>query len=185
MRDAVLMNRETLQRALARMTLKIVGRFRGVKGLALIGIRTRGEFLARRFARVLEPRQKVQIPVGALDITVYRDDFDTLQEDIKVHGSHIDFDIQGRHIILVDDVLYTGRSVRAAMDAVMDLGRPSSITLAVLIDRGHRELPIQADFVGRKVATARREQVHVQLQEVDGIDRVILARPAGSGRTGA
>lgn len=181
MRDVLLMNREAVQRALARMTLKIVRQFQGVKGLALIGIRTRGEFLARRFQRALEARQKVKIPVGALDITVYRDDFDALREDIKVHGSHIDFDLQGRHIVLVDDVLYTGRSVRAAMDAVMDLGRPSSITLAVLIDRGHRELPIQADFVGRKVATARREQVHVQLQEVDRIDRVILARPAGSG----
>lgn len=182
MRDALIMNQDALGRALARMTLKIVKRFPGVQGPALIGIRTRGEFLAKRFQRTLERRQKVQIPVGALDITVYRDDFEALQEDIKVHGSHIDFDVEGRHIVLVDDVLFTGRSVRAAMDAVMDLGRPSSIALAVLIDRGHRELPIQADFVGRKVATARREQVRVHLQEVDGIDRVILARPAKPGR---
>jgi pyrimidine operon attenuation protein/uracil phosphoribosyltransferase len=185
MREVLLMDQEAIRRALARMTLGIAKRFRGVRGLALVGIRTRGEFLARRFQRALARRQPATVPVGALDVTVYRDDFDALQEEIKVRGSHIDFEIHGRHILLVDDVLYTGRSVRAAMDAVMDLGRPSSIALAVLVDRGGRELPIRADFVGRTVKTTRGERVYVHLQEVDGRDRVILAHPDKRGRKNA
>jgi len=130
-----------------------------------------------RFQKALERQEGAKVPAGALDITVYRDDFDALQERIKVAGSQIDFEVRGRHIILVDDVLYTGRSVRAAIDAIMDLGRPSSIALAVLVDRGHRELPITADFVGRTVTTARAEQIQVQLREVDGQDRVLLLKP--------
>jgi pyrimidine operon attenuation protein/uracil phosphoribosyltransferase len=181
MREALIMDQAAIRRALSRMALGMVKRFRGVEGLALIGIRTRGEFLARRLQAILAERQRVKIPVGALDITVYRDDFDALQEEIKVRGSHIDFDVRGRHVILVDDVLYTGRSVRAAMDAVMDLGRPSSIALAVLVDRGHRELPIRADFVGRTLKTTRSERVRAHLQEADGIDRVILVRPGRLG----
>ena len=171
------MDEEEVRRALDRMSFEMLERFRGTQGLGLIGIRSRGEFLAGRFQKSLERLEGAPVPVGALDITVYRDDFDALQERIKVAGSQIDFEVRGRHIILVDDVLYTGRSVRAAIDAIMDLGRPSSIALAVLVDRGHRELPITADFVGRTVATARAEQVQVQLREVDGQDRVLLVRP--------
>lgn len=181
MREAPVMDVEAIRRALARIARGMVKRFRGGQNLALVGIRTRGEFLARRLQAILERQQRVKIPVGVLDITVYRDDFNALQEEIKVRGSHIDFDVRGRHVILVDDVLYTGRSVRAAMDAVMDLGRPSSIALAVLVDRGHRELPIRADFVGQTVKTARGERVYVHLEETDGIDRVLLARRAKTG----
>jgi len=177
MPDVVLMDEEEVRRALDRMSFEMLERFRGTQGLGLIGIRTRGEFLAGRFQKALERQEGAKVPAGALDITVYRDDFDALQERIKVAGSQIDFEVRGRHIILVDDVLYTGRSVRAAIDAIMDLGRPSSIALAVLVDRGHRELPITADFVGRTVTTARAEQIQVQLREVDGQDRVLLLKP--------
>lgn len=177
MAEIVLMDETEVHRALERMAFEMLERFRGTEGLGLIGIRTRGEFMARRFQAALERLEEGKVPAGALDITVYRDDFDALQEQIRVAGSQIDFEIRGRHIILVDDVLYTGRSVRAAIDAIMDLGRPSSIALAVLVDRGHRELPITADFVGRAVATARAEQVQVQLKEVDGQDRVLLLKP--------
>ena len=178
MPDVVLMDETEVRRALDRMAFEMLERFRGTERMGLIGIRTRGEFMARRFQAALERLEGgARVPAGALDITVYRDDFDALQEQIKVAGSQIDFEIRGRHIILVDDVLYTGRSVRAAIDAIMDLGRPSSIALAVLVDRGHRELPITADFVGRTVATARAEQVQVQLKEVDGQDRVLLMKP--------
>jgi pyrimidine operon attenuation protein/uracil phosphoribosyltransferase len=177
MPDVVLMDEEEVRRALDRMAFEMLERFRGTQGLGLIGIRTRGEFLARRFQAALERLEGSKVPAGALDITVYRDDFDALQERIRVVGSQIDFEVRGRHIILVDDVLYTGRSVRAAIDAIMDLGRPSSLALAVLVDRGHRELPITADFVGRTVATARNEEIQVQLREVDGADRVLLLKP--------
>ena len=170
------MDGEEVRRALDRMAFEIVERFQGTQSLGFIGIRTRGEFLARRFQAALERLEAAKVPAGALDITVYRDDFDALQERICVAGSQIDFEVRGRNIILVDDVLYTGRSVRAAIDAIMDLGRPSSITLAVLVDRGHRELPITADFVGRTVATARNEEIQVQLREVDGQDRVLLLK---------
>ncbi|HEY7678005.1 MAG TPA: bifunctional pyr operon transcriptional regulator/uracil phosphoribosyltransferase PyrR [Candidatus Methylomirabilis sp.] len=177
MPDVVLMDEEGVRRALDRMAFEMLERFRGTQGLGFIGIRTRGEFLARRFQAALERLEGTVVPAGALDITVYRDDFDALQERIRVAGSQIDFEVRGRHIILVDDVLYTGRSVRAAIDAIMDLGRPNSLALAVLVDRGHRELPITADFVGRTVATARNEEIQVQLREVDGADRVLLLKP--------
>jgi pyrimidine operon attenuation protein / uracil phosphoribosyltransferase len=180
MADVVIMDEPEVRRALDRMAFEMLERFRGTEGLGLIGIRTRGEFMARRFQAALERLEGgARVPAGALDITVYRDDFDALQEQIKVAGSQIEFEIRGRHIILVDDVLYTGRSVRAAIDAIMDLGRPNSIALAVLVDRGHRELPITADFVGRTVATARSEVIQVQLKEVDGVDRVLLQKPEG------
>lgn len=171
------MDEGEVRRALDRMAFEMVERFRGTQRMGLIGIRTRGEFLARRFQGALERLEGAKVPAGALDITVYRDDFDALQEEIRVAGSAVDFEVRGRHIILVDDVLYTGRSVRAAIDAIMDLGRPSAIALAVLVDRGHRELPITADFVGRAVATARSEEIRVQLREVDGVDRVLLVKP--------
>lgn len=175
------MSGEAVRRALGRLGQAITRRVGADDALGLIGIRARGDVLAKRLQRTLEPKHRGKIPVGALDISVYRDDFDALKEDIEVKGSQIDFDVRGRHIVLVDDVLFTGRSARAAMDAVVDLGRPASITLAVLIDRGHRELPIQADFVGRTVKTKPDEQVQVQLTEVDGVDRVVLRRPGQRG----
>lgn len=184
MADTVLMDATAMRRALARLTEAIARRFRGVSSLGLIGIRARGDVLAKRLQKGLEARLKARIPLGALDISVYRDDFDALKEEIRVLGSQIDFDVRGRHIILVDDVLFTGRSARAAMDAVVDLGRPASISLAVLVDRGHREMPIQADFVARTVKTSRAEQVQVEVTEVDGVDRVVLRRArAGRSRT--
>jgi pyrimidine operon attenuation protein/uracil phosphoribosyltransferase len=183
MRDAVLMDEAAVRRALGRLGQAITRRFARTEALGLIGIRARGDVLAKRLQGALEARPPRRIPVGALDISVYRDDFDALKEEIRVRGSQIDFDVRGRHIILVDDVLFTGRSVRAAIDAVVDLGRPASIALAVLVDRGHREMPIQADFVGRAVKTARDDQVQVQLTEVDGVDRVVLQRPGDRGRS--
>lgn len=181
MRDVVLMDGEGVRRTLAKLGQAVARRFQGVQALGLIGIRARGDVLAKRLQKALEAKHRGAIPVGALDISVYRDDFDALQEEIRVRGSEIDFDVRGRRIILVDDVLFTGRSVRAAMDAVVALGRPASISLAVLVDRGHREMPIQADFVGRAVKTAHNEQVQVQLTEVDGVDRVVLRRTGGRG----
>ena len=178
MRDTVLMDEAAMRRALAKLGQAITRRFRAGEALGLIGIRARGDVLAKRLQKTLEGKQRAKIPVGALDISVYRDDFDALQEEIRVRGSQIEFDVRGRHIVLVDDVLFTGRSVRAALDAVVDLGRPASITLAVLVDRGHRELPIQADFIGRAVRTARDEQIQVEVTEVDGADRVVLRRTA-------
>ena len=178
MRDTVLMDEAAMRRALAKLVQTITRRYRAGEPLGLIGIRARGDVLAKRLQKALEGKQRAKIPVGALDISVYRDDFDALKEEIRVRGSEIDFDVRGRHVVLVDDVLFTGRSVRAAMDAVVDLGRPASIALAVLVDRGHREMPIQADFVGRAVRTARDEQIQVEVAEVDGADRVVLRRTA-------
>jgi len=183
MRDAILMDGEAVGRVLGKLGQAVGRRFQSVESLGLIGIRARGDVLARRLANALQEKHRGKIPVGALDISVYRDDFDALREEIRVRGSEIDFDVRGRHILLVDDVLFTGRSVRAAMDAVVALGRPASIALAVLVDRGHREMPIQADFVGRAVKTAHDEQVQVQLREVDGVDRVVLRRAADRGRS--
>lgn len=177
MRKTALMDEAAMRRALERLAAAIARRFRAEQAVGLIGIRARGDVLAKRLQKALEARHRRRVPAGALDISVYRDDFDALQDEIKVRGSQIDFDIRGRHVVLVDDVLFTGRSARAAMDAVVSLGRPASISLAVLVDRGGREMPIQADFVGRKVKTGGGDQVQVEVVEVDGADRVVLYRP--------
>jgi pyrimidine operon attenuation protein/uracil phosphoribosyltransferase len=174
--ELTLMDEPQVREALDRLAADLVHRHPRAEGLALVGLRTRGEFLAQRLARAADGLTGARVPVGALDVTVYRDDFDALQEEIRVRGSQIDFEPRGRHIVLVDDVLFTGRSARAAMDAVIARGRPSSIGLLVLVDRGHRELPIQADLVGRRVETAREDRVRVRLREVDGMDRVVLVR---------
>lgn len=176
MAERLLMDRAAIREALDRMTAEMVRRFPGARGLALVGIRTRGEFLAKRFQAALDRLEHARVPVGALDITVYRDDFDALQDEIRVRGSQIDFDPRGRHVVLVDDVLFTGRTIRAAMDALVDYGRPRAIRLAVLIDRGHRELPIRADHVGKNVPTQPRDDVRVHLVEVDGRDEVELVK---------
>ena len=181
MSELTLMDEDAIREAVDRLAGDLAGRYPRAAGLALVGLRTRGEFLAKRLARALDGLVGATVPVGALDVTVYRDDFDALQDEIRVRGSQIDFEPRGRHIVLVDDVLFTGRSARAAMDAVITRGRPSSIGLLVLVDRGHRELPIQADWVGRRVETAREDRVRVRLREVDGMDRVVLVRANDTG----
>jgi pyrimidine operon attenuation protein/uracil phosphoribosyltransferase len=180
-RELILMDEEDVRVTLERLAADLLCRHPRAEGLALVGLRTRGEFLARRLARATEGPAGARVPVGALDITVYRDDFDALQEEIRVRGSQIDFEPRGRHVVLIDDVLFTGRSARAAMDAVIARGRPSTIGLLVLVDRGHRELPIQADLVGRRIETARDDRVRVKLREVDGMDRVVLVRASRAG----
>lgn len=173
----VLMSADEIRRALTRMAHEIVERNGGVERVALVGIRTRGVPLARRMAQLITQFEEQPVAAGELDVTLYRDD---LARRVKVPTGPTDlpFDVEGRTVVLVDDVLYTGRSVRAAMDALRDFGRPRAIQLAVLVDRGHRELPIRADYVGKNVPTARSEVVEVKLVEVDGRDEVVLDRSA-------
>lgn len=169
-----LMDQEAIRRALTRIAHEIVERNKGVDNLALIGIRRRGVPLAERLAARIAEFEGVALPVGLLDITLYRDDLTTLAQQPVVHKTQVPFQVEGKKIILVDDVLFTGRTARAALDAIIDLGRPRFIQLAVLVDRGHRELPIRADFVGKNVPTSRKEVISVYLQEIDGEDRVVL-----------
>lgn len=171
---AKIMDRKAMERVLMRIAHEIVEKTKGTKDLAIIGIRNRGAYLAEKVAVYIEKIEKIQIPVGILDITLYRDDLTTVAEQPVVHKTEIDFDITGKKIVLVDDVLYTGRTVRCALDALIDFGRPRYIQLAVLIDRGHRELPIRADYIGKNVPTALKETVQVRLQEVDGKDDVVI-----------
>ncbi len=176
-----IMNAEDIRRATVRISHEIVESHAGTDGLALVGIQRRGVPLARRIAAAIRNSEGVSVPVGALDITFYRDDLSLIAHQPVVKGTDLDFDPNGRTIVLVDDVLYTGRTVRAAMDALADFGRPQAIRLAVLVDRGHRELPIRADHVGRNVPTSRDEVVHVLLDETDGEDAVeIEHRPAAT-----
>jgi pyrimidine operon attenuation protein / uracil phosphoribosyltransferase len=168
-----------IDRALRRIAHEILERAGGTDRLALVGIRTRGVALARRIAQYLQAIEGTAVPVGALDITLYRDDLGLKAEAPVLRGTEIAFAVSGRTIVLVDDVLYTGRTIRAALDAIIDLGRPRMIQLAVLIDRGHRELPIRPDYVGKNLPTARREIVQVLLREHDGQDRVVIQEPEG------
>jgi pyrimidine operon attenuation protein / uracil phosphoribosyltransferase len=161
-----------IRRAMTRMAHEILESNRGAADVALVGIAARGDDLARRLAGEIRRIEGVEIPVGVLDITFYRDDIGLRAEAPEVHETRIPFDITGKTVVLVDDVLYTGRTIRAAMDALIDLGRPRSIRLAVLIDRGHRELPIRADYVGKNVPTRADELVRVLLEETDGVDAV-------------
>jgi pyrimidine operon attenuation protein/uracil phosphoribosyltransferase len=163
-----------IRRALTRIAHEIVERNRGIEDLVIIGIRTRGVPLARRLAEKIREFEGVEVPVGILDITLYRDDLSMIAQQPIVHSTEIPFDISGKKVVLVDDVLYTGRTVRAALDALTDLGRPRVIQLAILVDRGHRELPIRADFVGKNLPTSRDEVVSVNLVEVDGEDSILL-----------
>jgi pyrimidine operon attenuation protein/uracil phosphoribosyltransferase len=164
-----------IQRALVRIAHEILERNKGTDELALVGIRSRGVHLAERIRRVIrEIEGGGLLPFGVVDITLYRDDLDRGLQNPVVHGTDIPFAVGGRCILLVDDVLFTGRTVRAAMDALVDFGRPQSIQLVVLVDRGHRELPIRADYVGKNLPTSRREQVQVRLAEVDGQDEVVI-----------
>ena len=173
-----IMDADGIRRALIRIAHEITEKNRGVENVALVGIRTRGVPLAARIADEIEKIENVKVSTGSLDITLYRDDLTTMGYNPVIHGTEIDFDITGKHIILVDDVLYTGRTIRAALDAIIDMGRPNSIQLAVLIDRGHRELPIRADYAGKNVPTSRREAIEVALQEEGKEDEVILGEIA-------
>jgi pyrimidine operon attenuation protein / uracil phosphoribosyltransferase len=171
-----------IERTLVRLAHEIVEKNNGVSGLGLVGIMRRGVPLAHRLAKILGRIEKTQVPVGTLDITLYRDDLSTVGNRPEVKESTMEFDIQGKYIVLVDDVLYTGRTARAALDALFDHGRPSRIQLCVLIDRGHRELPIEASFVGRTIQTTTDEIIEVKLQESDGADKVLLMERAPEGQ---
>mgnify|MGYP000108760301 CR=1 FL=1 len=171
---AMLMDAAQMNRALSRIAHEIIERNKGVERVTLVGIRRRGVPLARRLAQRLQEFEGREVPVGTLDITLYRDDLSELSSVPQVHKSDVPFKLPGKVVVLVDDVLYTGRTARAALDALLDIGRPAAIQLAVLVDRGHRELPIRADYVGKNVPTSRHEVVEVHLTEVDGEDFVAL-----------
>jgi pyrimidine operon attenuation protein/uracil phosphoribosyltransferase len=169
------MDKDTIRRAVLRITHEILEKNKGTADLCLIGIRTRGAVLAERIAKAIQDIEGAQVPFGILDITLYRDDLTTIDTQPVVHETQIDFDIAGKKIILVDDVLFSGRTIRAALDALIDFGRPANIQLAVLIDRGHRELPIRADFVGKNIPTSKGQNVQVLLQENDKVeDKVVV-----------
>jgi pyrimidine operon attenuation protein / uracil phosphoribosyltransferase len=171
-----IMTADEIRRATTRLSHEIVEKQAGTSGLVLIGIQRRGVPLARRIAAAILEHEGVDIPVGALDITFYRDDLSMVAQQPVVKGTELPSAIDARTIVLVDDVLYTGRTIRAAMDALVDFGRPQAIRLAVLVDRGHRELPIRADHVGKNVPTSREEIVRVHLEEIDGEDGVEIER---------
>ena len=174
---AELMDGQAVSRTLLRLTHEILEKNRGTEDLVIVGIRDRGDNLARRMIESIREIEGETVPLGVLDITLYRDDFQRLAESPVIQETDIPFDITEKKVILVDDVLYTGRTIRAALDALIDFGRPALIQLAVLVDRGHRELPIKADYVGKNVPTAAGEEVQVRVKEVDGEDRVVLVRP--------
>jgi pyrimidine operon attenuation protein/uracil phosphoribosyltransferase len=170
------MDAQAIQRALVRIAHEILERNKGTEDLALVGIRSRGVYLAERVRRAIHEIESGAplVPFGVVDITLYRDDLDRGLQNPQVKGTDISFAVEGRRILLVDDVLFTGRTIRAAMDALIDFGRPQSIQLAVLVDRGHRELPIRADYVGKNLPTSFRQQVQVRLAEADGVDEVVI-----------
>jgi pyrimidine operon attenuation protein/uracil phosphoribosyltransferase len=180
---ARLMDEAEVRRSITRIAHEIIERNKGADGFVLVGIAARGDDLARRLAGEIGRIEGRTVPVGALDITFYRDDIGIRAEAPEVHETRIDFDINGWTVVLVDDVLFTGRTIRSALDALVDFGRPTAIQLAVLVDRGHRELPIRADFVGKNVPTRKDEDVRVALREVDGEDAV-LVQDAVTSHTG-
>lgn len=170
-----IMDESAITRAITRISHEIIEKNKGVENLVLIGIQRRGVPLARRIAQKIREVENREIPVGILDITLYRDDLSLLNEHPVINGTEINFDIADKKLVLVDDVIYTGRTVRAAIDALMDINRPQMIQLAVLIDRGHRELPIRADYVGKNVPTSRNEIVHVNVMEIDKVNSVTIS----------
>lgn len=170
----ILLDREAMNRALTRIAHEIIERNKGIDECILVGIKTRGAFVAKRLAERIEKIEGKKVRTGELDITLYRDDLTKKQDEAQVQQVDINEQVTEQKIVLVDDVLYTGRTVRAALDAVMDLGRPTQIQLAVLVDRGHRELPIRADYVGKNIPTSSTERIVVSLEEVDGLDQVSI-----------
>ena len=170
----VLLDKKDIERVITRMTHEILEVHKGIENLTLVGIQTRGVHLAKRIQSKINEIEGIEIPTGDIDITLYRDDWTRISHHPVVQDTDIFFSVDGKHIILVDDVLFTGRTTRAAMDAVIDFGRPDRIELAVLVDRGHRELPIQANYVGKQVETTRTQTVNVLLSEHDGKDKVVI-----------
>lgn len=175
MTNSIILDQEQLKRALIRVAHEVLERNRGASNIAIVGIQSRGYFIAQRLVENISSIESVDVPIGALDISLYRDDIGTNPQPI-LKKTEIDFDLSNKELILVDDVLYTGRTIRAAMDALIDLGRPASIQLAVLIDRGHRQLPIRPDYVGKNIPTATKQRVSVQLAEEGGPDIVTLEK---------
>ena len=178
------MDEDEIERTLVRMAHQILEQNKGCENLALVGILTRGDILARKLADIIYNIEGVHVPVGSLDISFYRDDFATHLSP-EVHSTDILFDLDGKDVVLVDDVLYTGRTIRAALDALMDIGRPSTVQLAVLVDRGHRQLPIRADFVGKNVPSSSDENVRLFLEEADGKSEVEILEIAPGSRAGS
>ena len=170
----IVMNTEDIRRTLARIAHEIIERNKSTENLIIVGLHTRGVPLAKRLAESIEKYEKTGVSVGMLDFSLYRDDLDPSEIKTALRRTEIPSDINGKSVVLIDDVLHTGRTIRAAMDALTDLGRPQSIQLAVLIDRGHRELPIRADYVGKNIPSSKHEQIKVQLEETDGIDEVAI-----------
>jgi pyrimidine operon attenuation protein/uracil phosphoribosyltransferase len=186
--EKVVLHEGDVQRALTRIAHEVAERNTDTSALALIGIHRRGAFLARRLRDLLEELLDVEIPLGDLDIGFYRDDVSSRPDAPVVHASHVDFDVTARTVVIVDDVLYTGRTVRAAIEALFDYGRPDRVQLAVLADRGHRELPIRPDYVGKNLPTSSSEHVYVRVRELDGVDEVAIAEdtnPLASSPLGA
>jgi pyrimidine operon attenuation protein / uracil phosphoribosyltransferase len=177
--ERAVLDAKGVDRALTRITHEILERNKGTDGLVLIGIRSRGVELAERLSRKIEAIEGVEVPSGIIDITLYRDDLTRSMQQPLVKGTDIRFPIDDRQVVLVDDVLFTGRTIRAALDALMDFGRPRSVQLAVLVDRGHRELPIRADYVGKNLPTSVTESVEVRIKERDGADEVVLVDAGG------
>ena len=178
MKEVRIMDEGAINRALTRISYEILEREKDLSNLVIIGIKTRGITLARRIAEKILALEKIKIPVGKVDITLYRDDRHNSEETEApvLNGTHIPYDIRGKQVVLVDDVLFTGRTVRAALDAIMDVDRPKRISLAILIDRGHRELPIRPDFIGKNVPTSLDEVIHVRLTENDTSEEVIIEK---------
>jgi len=174
---AKVMDSRKIRRAIHRMTTEIIERNRNLKNVVIVGIRTRGIYLGKRISKLINEMEKVDVPVGVLDITLYRDDFSKIEAQHMVRKTEIDFSVAKKDILLVDDVLFTGRTIRAAMDSLIDLGRPKTIQLLVLIDRGHRELPIRADYIGKFLPTSKKELVQVKLKEIDNSDEVLITEP--------
>lgn len=171
---ALILDKEAIERSILRIAHEILEKNKVIEDLCIVGIRRRGVYLAQRLACAIREIEQKEVLVGALDITLYRDDLSVISTQPVVHKTEIDFDINDKNVILVDDVLFTGRTIRAALDALIDFGRPKTIQLAVLIDRGHRELPIRADYVGKNIPTAKNQSIEVHLEEIDRIDEVLL-----------
>lgn len=171
---AKILDKEAIERTVMRIAHELLEKNKGTQDLCLVGIRNRGVYIAQRLAQAIKQIENKEVAVGVLDITLYRDDLTMIAAKPVLHKTEIDFDINDKNLILVDDVLYSGRTIRAALDALIDFGRPKSIQLAVLVDRGHRELPIRADYVGKNIPTSKNETVEVRLSEADGKDEVVI-----------
>ena len=181
---AEVLSERDMERILRRIAVEIVERNKGLEKVILIGIQRRGVYLAARLREIMKEVENVKVPRGELDITLYRDDISTLADQPVVHSTSVPGDITGKRVVLVDDVLFTGRTIRAALDALTDLGRPERVQLAVLVDRGHRELPISADYVGKVIPTSKMENVEVRVKELDGEDRAVICERTGGEEHG-